>query len=178
MQPLLELLGRLAQDPSAQEMRVWVTLELPNTGKEASEVTRPTVGQADEGPFDLANPPDLTHTKLNWAKFDGKEYSGRVHHNTIKAYAIRKVADLAGLDVEGLRQELRVNVIRGRQTAGGWRYDPDVDLSVQDQDANRAWRTIYLAARLLGVQVDAMFHWLEKDGAAYPGEARRGTIGS
>jgi hypothetical protein len=67
-------------------------------------------------------------------------------------------------------------MVKGRKDDEGYGYLPDIDVSVQGQDANAACRAIVVAAQGLGIGVDVGFMWRPKEGAAHPGERARLTV--
>ena len=66
-----------------------------------------------------------------------------------------------------------MNIVKGRKEDEGYGYLPDIDVSVQGQDANAACRTVIAAAQALGIPLEIGFMWRPKEGAAYPGERAR-----
>ena len=68
-----------------------------------------------------------------------------------------------------LRKLIIIPSIEGKKEDEGYRYFPDMDLSVQGQDANGAWKAARHIARKLGFQLAVTFVWREKEKAAFPG---------
>lgn len=66
-----------------------------------------------------------------------------------------------------------VNIVKGKKTNEGYRDLPDIDISVQGQDANSACHGIVTAAQALRIELDLGFIWRHKEGAAFPGERAR-----
>ena len=50
------------------------------------------------------------------------------------------------------------------------RYLPEAGMSVQSQDANRAWQHSPRLARAIGVPISVRVEWRDKEEAAHPGE--------
>jgi hypothetical protein len=142
----------------------------PATAKPA---TKPAAAEL----FDPASPPDLTHTKVISATFAGMPLvGGEARWNSLLETAAR-AACAAAADDEELRRLLLVNHKRGRKEGEGYRYLADVDLSVQGQDANGAWRGVHHVARRTGIRVEVTFTWRDKPGAAHPGVIGRFEVG-
>ena len=59
---------------------------------------------------------------------------------------------------------------QGRKEDEGYHYLPEVNFSVQGQDANAAWRGVAFIAQNLNVPVEVSFLWRNKDGAEHPGK--------
>jgi hypothetical protein len=64
----------------------------------------------------------------------------------------------------------------GRKEDEGYRFMPEIGLSIQGQDANSAWRGARHIARQLGIPVETEFLWRHKEGAAFPGVTGRLSI--
>jgi len=68
-----------------------------------------------------------------------------------------------------LKQLVIIPYLNGQKTDEGYRYLPELGLSVQGQDANGAWKAACHIAQKLGLPLTARFVWREKNGAAFPG---------
>jgi hypothetical protein len=75
--------------------------------------------------------------------------------------------------LERLQQLCPVNMVKGRKVGEGFSYLPEIDISVQGQDAIGACRSLVTAAQALGIALDIGFMWRHKEGAAHPGEIAR-----
>jgi hypothetical protein len=112
-----------------------------------------------------------THTKVLNAAIDGTEVP-KAKWNLLADEVIRRTMKHVGT-VEKLQQICPANVVTGRKENDGYSYLPDVDISVQGQDANGACRTVVTAAQKLGLSLEITFMWRQKEGAAHPGETGR-----
>ena len=83
-------------------------------------------------------------------------------------HAMRRVGSF-----ERLRQLCPVNMVKGRKEDEGFTYLPEIDTSVQGQDAIGACRAAVTAAQALGITLEIAFMWRHKEGAAHPGERAR-----
>jgi hypothetical protein len=132
-----------------------------------SDVTLPTAGELKD--FDPATPPNLTHTKVLSITFNGKHFNPEMTTwNALLWEAIRVGREKIQSDEE-LKRAIAVNFVFGRKEEDGYRYLKDVDLSVQGQDSNGAWKGTFSIARKLGLTFDVVFAWREKEGAVNPG---------
>ncbi len=124
--------------------------------------------------FSNQNPvPDLTHTKVLLAEFNRTKFpSSETTWNSLLNETIRFARRAAKSDDE-FKRLVTVNWVKGRREDGGYRYLPDVDLSVQGQDANAAWRGASYIARQLGRPIEVIFTWRTKEAAAHPGVTGR-----
>jgi len=113
-------------------------------------------------------PPNLTHTKVTNADLAGSPPLS-LSWNGLLDRAVRLALGKLG-SFEALREIALMNVVEGKKVDDGYHFLRDVNVSVQGQDANDAWRaTAHIAGRL-GLPVRVVFVWRTKDGAAYPGE--------
>ncbi|MGE0713854.1 MAG: hypothetical protein AB7P02_00295 [Alphaproteobacteria bacterium] len=115
--------------------------------------------------------PSLTHAKVLDASIDGAPIP-KANWNLLLDEALRRAMRHFG-SFEDLRKLCPVNMVKGRKEDEGYSYLPDIDVSVQGQDANAACRTVVTAAQGLGIALDIGFMWRPKEGAAHPGERAR-----
>ncbi|WP_407637112.1 T4SS efffector SepA family protein [Komagataeibacter kakiaceti] len=119
--------------------------------------------------FNPFTPPDLTHTKLINVEIDGKPpLRSETTWNGLLNLFVRKVA-MAATNREDLQKNMVVRFVKGLKTDEGYRHLADVDISVQGQDANGAWRAISHAARTLGCSLKVRFVWRDRANVAFPG---------
>lgn len=119
--------------------------------------------------FNPNTAPDLTHTKVLAIEFAGKPLErGEANWNGLLNAAVR-AAYAKTQSADELKKLVIVNFVAGRKSDEGYRFLSDIDLSVQGQDANGAWRAACHAAQQLGCELTATFVWREKEGAAFPG---------
>ncbi len=119
--------------------------------------------------------PDLRHTKVLSLEFNKKKFSrAETNWNSLLNEAIRIAKAKAKSDDE-LKRLIIVNYVKGRKEDEGYHYLSDVNLSVQGQDANAAWKGTFHIAKQLQCTFEVIFAWRMKDGAAYPGITGRFT---
>jgi hypothetical protein len=121
--------------------------------------------------FSAKSPPNLTHTKMLSGKLNGR-YPRETTWNGLLVESIRQAKAKASTNDE-LRRLVPVNFVHGRKDDDGYHFFPDIDLSVQGQDANAAWKGACQIAQQLGLPIEAEFQWRAKDGAAFPGVTGR-----
>ena len=122
-------------------------------------------------PFSADAPPDLTHTKVLSVELAGTPLAKTNWHGLLFEIIRRARDRLSGQD--DARRLIIVKFVHGKKEEEGYRFIPEVGLSVQGQDANSAWRGAYHIAQQLGIAVDVEFLWRVKEGAAFPGETGR-----
>lgn len=119
--------------------------------------------------FEALYPPNLTHTKVVSASFDGKPITP-ANWNRILDAALIHGAQQVG-DFAKLQKIAGVNMVKGEKTDEGYHFLPEAGLSVQGQDANAAWRGIVFIAKNLKCDCDVSFLWRNKEGAEHPGKS-------
>ena len=113
-------------------------------------------------------PPDLTHTNIRSAQFNGQSAS---NWNELRRVSHRVAFDKLG-NFEAVRSATKSSIVRGRKSDEGYRYIPEIDVSIRGEGAVRAWVEIFHLAVKLNVSVWVEFEWQNKAAAALPGERR------
>jgi hypothetical protein len=117
------------------------------------------------------NPPDLTFTRILSVKLDGVALNkSSLYWNTLMYEVVGRAASKLK-STEKLKQLILVNYVDGEGNVKlGYRFIPVAGLSVQGQDANAAWKTIFHIVKALGFKIDVVFMWENKDKALHPGK--------
>jgi hypothetical protein len=116
-------------------------------------------------PFRPDNPPNLHFTKIIEARFETQRL-------TRWAELLRcavKTAVQKNMSIEQLKS-FSIPIQAGQKNDEGYHFLPDMNISIQGVDANKAWSLALVLAKKLNVEIAVRFRWREKDGAAYPGE--------
>ena len=66
--------------------------------------------------------------------------------------------------------DLHVNVVKGKYTEKGYAYASHLNISVQDIDANRAFKTLLQIAKMLECELELKVTWTKKSKSKLPGE--------
>jgi hypothetical protein len=136
--------------------------------KKADAATEGGDGQSVRS-FNPNAAPDLTHAKILGVTFCGKPLGrGQDNWNGLLNAAVREAKAKAKSSSE-FKQLMVVNYVEGQKQDEGYRHLSDLNLSVQGQDANGAWRAVSHIAEHLGCPLTVKFAWREKEGAAFPG---------
>lgn len=123
-----------------------------------SEATRGTQFSPD-------SPPDLGHTRVISASF-----AGRPAENWNDLVVVAHRAAIKQLkSVDAVRTATLSNIATGRREDRGFHHYSDGNFSIQNVDANLAWRNAVHLARHLKVPLDVTFQWRHKQGASHPG---------
>lgn len=127
--------------------------------------------RSSERQIDARALPNLTHTKLLDAVID-RERLTKPNWNSLLNEMLRRAMERV-TSFEELHRICPVNMVKGRKEDEGYGYLPEIDISVQGQDANGACRAVVTAAQALGMSLDIGFMWRLKQSAAYPGDRGR-----
>ena len=139
--------------------------QVPRDEQDETHELAPTAKSAARA-FDPTSPPRLTHTMVLSAKINGVSMRKPSWNGLLTELIRRAKRQLMDGDK---RKLLIVNFVEGRKEDWGYRFIPEVGLSVQGQDANSAWRGACHLARELGIRVEVEFLWRHKRRAAFPG---------
>ena len=113
------------------------------------------------------HPEDLKHTKILHCTFDNRE--PRNFWNCLVEEA-HKVAMKKYNSYDLLKEKTLSNIKDGKFTEDGFYYVPEIDISIQNTDANFSWKNVLNFAKVLNVKVEVEFMWRHKDKAAHPGK--------
>ena len=116
--------------------------------------------------FDPAAPPDLGHTRFLTATFGT---STAKNWNALVAEAHRVAMSMLK-SFEKLRAATHSNIASDQRKGAGFHYKPDIDISIQNVDANLAWRNAFHLAKHLRLPIRVEFEWFQKSAAANPGK--------
>ncbi len=118
-------------------------------------------------PMTFKKTPGLSFTKVLTAKVDGIPVPnpkwGTVLTKTIGAVL------KTGLNAEALVRDLQINARSDQYEEHGYKYQPEVGLSIQGQSAPDAWREISRLANKWQIPVEVEFQWRENPKAQHPG---------
>jgi hypothetical protein len=134
-------------------------------GSEAEQRPAPNVTKDGIELFQPDHPPDLTHTRILAAEFDGR--------SAVKWNELVKAAHRSGIErlksFEAVRSSTRSQIRQGRHRDKGFHYVADLDISIQYVQADLAWINILHLARRLKVPVRVSFEWGTKGRKASQG---------
>lgn len=120
--------------------------------------------------LDPKNPGDLRFTRIIEGRIGLEQETG--WSDLVKA-GIR-IAQSKGLSFQELERNLSINMKPTPHGRDGYRWDPDLKLSIQGFDSKKAADNLFKLAKLTNEELYVRLYWREDEGAAYPGE--EGTI--
>lgn len=115
--------------------------------------------------------PDLKHTKVLDASLNGKRVTKPNWNLLFEKILICTKSSI--VDFDELRKLCPMNIVKGRKEDEGYRYLTEVNASFQGMSANDACAALVIAAQSLGIEVEIVFVWRTREGAAHPGEKAR-----
>jgi hypothetical protein len=145
-------------------------------GMERDEEPEAVVTTTSSGAMEFEAAPGLAFTKPLSASINGKP----VHSPRWSSILLKMIAEMKATGVEGehLVRELGIPAKAKSYEEEGFKYHPDLGISVQGQSASDAWKEIDRIARKLRVPVEVEFWWRQNPKAQYPGRTgilRSGT---
>ena len=115
--------------------------------------------------------PNLTHTKVLDASLNGERITKPNWNLLLERVLVYAMALLA--DFDELRSLCPANIVQGRKEDEGYRHLANINVSFQGMSANDACAALVIAAQNLRVEVEVVFVWRTRKGAAHPGEKAR-----
>lgn len=118
----------------------------------------------------IDDPGDLTHTKI----LEGWVDNDNVRSWNHLVYAVHKYALKYYGSFEALKKETHSNILKGSLTERGYRYYPNIGISIQGEDSYDSWeKALYLARKIKVSRIEVVFEWRNKKGALHPGQKGR-----
>jgi hypothetical protein len=141
--------------------------------------TKTGAGAPDRvGVLNPAAPPNLAHTTVKSIELCGRTLKpSETYWNTLFIAVLRE-GSAKGRSAGELKQLILGNCVTGRKEDEGYRYFKDLDLSIQGQDSNAAWRATYHLASKLGLPLRVTFAWQDNPKAAFPGASGSFVVGA
>jgi hypothetical protein len=139
--------------------------ESKRNGNHGPSVFRKLDPGSDVRELDPDTPGELRHTRVVTASFAGQKAAG--WNELVHVAHMQAIARLGSF--EALRKATRSNIALGRQSGRGFRHVAEIDISVQNVDAEHAWANVLRLARQLNLEVQVDFEWLDKKEARHPG---------
>lgn len=112
--------------------------------------------------------PGLSFTKVTSARIDGRELP-KANWAGILLSVIGAVK-AKGLSAEKLVSELEVPSRVSGYEQDGYKYHPELGISVQGQSAPDAWKEASRLAKRHCIALEVTFRWRDNDKAQYPGK--------
>lgn len=119
--------------------------------------------------FDPKRPPSLLHTRVR-GEFSSTSFSN--WNDLVRIAHVHAFKAAGGFDE--LRKMTRAQVRKGAYSDEGYRFVPEIGVSIQGVDAGHAWEYALRLAIHLKLPLKAEIEWRHNDKAAHPGE--RGTL--
>jgi hypothetical protein len=114
------------------------------------------------------SPDDLHFAKIINAQF-GNTIISRPNWNKI-VYAAHRVTLRKHPSFDKLEMLTNSHIVQGERGDCGFHYIEDLNISIQNVDANTAWINALALAKHINVPIKVTFRWRNRRGAAHPNE--------
>lgn len=116
--------------------------------------------------LDATNPPSLLHSRVR----------GTIGTRSFTKWNdLMRIAHELGFEKAGSFEQLKkmstAPIQAGEYSDSGYHFLPELGLSIQGVDANRAWDYALQLAKRVPVPIEAVVQWRHNDKAARPGES-------
>lgn len=137
-------------------------------GMERDEEPEGVATTTSDGAMQFDAAPGLSFTKPLAASINGKA----LHSPRWSSILLTMVAQVKAKGLEGdkLVRELAVPAKAERYEEEGFKYHPDLGISVQGQSASDAWKEVDRLAKKWRIPVTVEFWWRQNPKAQYPGK--------
>lgn len=126
-----------------------------------------TVLAASDGAMEFESAPGLSFTKPKTASVNGKDIPAPRWASIL--LAVIAAVKAKGPEGERLVKELAVPSKVGSYWEEGFRFHPNLGISIQGQSAAEAWKEADRLAREWAIPVEVEFRWRQNPKAQYPG---------
>jgi len=116
--------------------------------------------------LDPRNPGDLRFTRIIEGRIGVEQETG--WSDLVKAGL--RLAQAKGFSFQELERKLSINMKTSPSSQDGYRWHPDLKLSIQGFDAKKAADNLFRLAKLTNEELYVRLYWRDDEGAAYPGE--------
>jgi hypothetical protein len=121
-----------------------------------------------EGDLVFEKAPGLSFTRILSASVDNGK-PGKINWAGLLMKVIGAVK-AKGLSGEKLVTELQIPAKVSEYTMDGYKFQPDLGISIQGQSAQDAWKEISRLAQKYHIPVEVRFQWRDNEKAQHPGE--------
>ena len=138
-------------------------------GMERDDEPEAAVTTTSDGATEFHSAPGLTFTKPLSASVNGKTLRNPRWRSILLAMIEQVKAK--GFEGAKLVRELHIPAKAEKYEEEGFKYHPDLGISVQGQSASDAWREIDRIANKYRIPVTVEFWWRQNPKAQFPGRA-------
>lgn len=163
-----------AKTPSDTIDRI-VQQTMEELGIERDDEPEHAVVITNDGAMEFTSAPSLAFTKPLAAFIDGKRIPNPRWSSIL--LAIIAQGKTKGYEGKRLVNQLNIPAKMGSYEEEGYKYYPDLEISVQGQSASDAWSEIDRLSKAWSVRVKVEFWWRRNPKAQYPGKTGVLTLG-
>lgn len=137
-------------------------------GMERDDEPEAVVTTTSDGPMQFDTAPGLSFTKPLAASINGKA----LHSPRWSAILLAMIGQVKAKGVEGekLVRELAIPAKAAKYEEEGFKYHPNLGISVQGQSAQDCWKEVDRLAKKWRIPVSVEFWWRQNPKAQYPGK--------
>jgi hypothetical protein len=158
----------LSTDTPSETIDRLVREKLDELGLERDGVDEPGPSNSSDV-MKFEKTPGLSFTRLTAAKISGKPLPKANWANLLLATVAAVKAK--GLSAERLASELQVPTKAFDYALEGYRFQPELGISIQGQAAQDAWKEVERLANKWKIPVEVEFQWRQNDKAQHPGRS-------
>lgn len=142
--------------------------KMDELGLERDDQPEEVVTTTSTGAMEFATAPGLAFTKPLAASVNGAV----IHRPRWSAILLTTIAQVKakGLDGDKLARELAIQAKAQQYEDEGYKYYPDLGISIQGQSAADAWKEVDRLAKKWRIPVMVEFLWRQNPKAQYPGK--------
>lgn len=146
-----------------------VRKEMEQLGMERDDQPETIESTTSAGAMQFNTAPGLAFTKPLAASINGKA----LHNPRWSAILLTMIGQLKarGFEGEKLVRELAIPAKIAQYEEEGFKYHPDLGISVQGQSASDCWKEVDRLARKWRIPVKVDFYWRQNPKAQYPGKS-------
>jgi hypothetical protein len=127
---------------------------------------RPSTPGSAVRQLDSRNPGDLRFTRMSEGRIGIEQATG--WGDLVRAGL--RIAQAKGISFQELERKLSINLKNVPFAADGYRWHPELQLSIQGFDAKKAADNLFRLARLTSEELYIRLYWRDVEGAAHRGE--------
>jgi hypothetical protein len=137
-------------------------------GMERDDEPEGAIATTSDGAMQFDTAPGLAFTKPLAASLNGNA----LHNPRWSSILLTMIAQVKAKGIEGekLARELAIPAKAARYEDEGFKYHPDLGISVQGQSASDAWKEVDRLAKRWRIPVWVEFWWRQNSKAQYPGK--------
>ena len=157
----------LGKDSPSQTIDQLVKDKMLSLGLERDDEISTDMENTHHSLINSENTPSLTFTRILSAKINSKKL-GKTSWSALLLKTI-EVIQAKGISGEQLLRELQIPSKNKCYETDGYRFYPELGLSIQGQSTSDVWKEVSRIAKKFKIPVEVEFQWRENEKAMHPG---------